>query len=83
LIRRDKLAIRRFIRDLPPVAEFRLGPGCDVAFRGGNVPPNVLFFSTAWEMVSNVFDAGKALALSRQCSPNHRDDFARPISYYS
>ena len=77
-----KLAICRFILDLPPVAEFRLGPVCDVAFRGGDVPPKcfIVFpglddglqrlrcWARHWRYRGHAHFA------------NHRDDLARPSS---
>jgi len=41
--------------------------------------PNVLLFSLAWTMVSNVFDAGQGIGVVEAIHfANHRDDLARP-----
>jgi len=45
------------------MAEFRLGPVCDVGFRGGDVPPKCPIVFLASTMVSNVFDAGQGIGI--------------------
>jgi hypothetical protein len=48
---------------LPPAAEFRLDPVCEWLSVVAMSLPNVLLFSLAPTMVSNVFDAGQGIGI--------------------
>jgi len=72
------------ILDLPPVAEFRLGPVRDVAFRGGDVPAKCFIVFPGLDdgfrrlrcWARHWRDRGHAQFA------DHRDDLARPSSWY-